>query len=129
VTLGLSTFSNRLGSAVAQELGVDYLTITQQDLGALGDASLRGTLGTTVVETGFYLAEDFFVTLLLRPLSSQGTGSQFAGIRFEWVASNAYTIESFFEDRFFRGRVVGFGEMGIQNEKGVGLFIFREWAY
>ncbi len=129
VTLGLSTFSNRLGSAVAQELGVDYLTITQQDLGALGDASLRGTLGTTVVETGFYLAEDFFVTLLLRPLSSQGTGSQFAGIRFEWVASNAFTVESFFEDRFFRGRVVGFGELGIQNEKGLGLFIFREWAY
>ncbi len=129
VTLGLSTFSNRLGSAVAQELGVDYLSITQQDLGALGDASLRGTLGTTVVETGFYLADDFFVTLLLRPLANQGAGSQFAGIRFEWVASNAYTIESFFEDRFFRGRVVGFGELGIQSEKGLGLFIFREWAY
>ena len=129
VTLGLSTFSNRLGSAVAQELGVDYLSITQQDLGALGDASLRGTLGTTVVETGFYLADDFFVTLLLRPLSSPGTGSQLAGIRFEWVASNAYTVESFFEDRFFRGRVVGFGELGLQSEIGLGLFIFREWAY
>ncbi len=129
VTLGLSTFTNRLGSAVAQELGVDYLTISQEDLGALGDISLRGTLGNTVVETGFYVADDFFVTVLLRPLLSQGAGSQFAGIRFEWVASNAYTIESYYEDRFFRGRVVGFGELGIQNEKGFGLFIFREWAY
>ena len=69
------------------------------------------------------------MTVLLRPLLSQGAGSQFAGIRFEWVASNAYTIESYYEDRFFRGRVVGFGELGIQNEKGFGLFIFREWAY
>ena len=129
VTLGLSTFSNRLGSAVAQEWGLDYLSITQEDLGALGDASLRGTLVTTVVETGFYVADDFFVTLLLRPLANQGAGSQFAGIRFDWVASNAYTVESFFEDRLIRGRVVGFGEMGIQTEKGVGLFIFREWAY
>ncbi len=128
VTLGLSTFSNRLGSAVAQELGVDYLSITQADLGALGDASLRGTLETTVVETGFYVADDFFLTLMLRPLAGQGSGSQLAGIRFEWVASNAFTIESFYEDRFL-GRVVGLGELGIQNQKGLGLFIFREWAY
>ena len=41
---------------MAQELGVDYLTISQEDLGALGDISLRGTLGNTVVETGFYVA-------------------------------------------------------------------------
>jgi hypothetical protein len=94
----------------------------------LGDASLRGTLETTVVETGFYVADDFFLTLMLRPLAGQGSGSQLAGIRFEWVASNAFTIESFYEDRFL-GRVVGLGELGIQNQKGLGLFIFREWAY
>ena len=129
VTLGLSTFSNRLGSVVAQELGLDYLSITQQDLGALGDVNLRGTLNNTVVETGFYVANDFFLTLLLRPLSNQGAGTQFAGIRVEWVASNAYTIESFWEDRFFRGRVVGFNELGILNQKGWGLSIFSEWAY
>ena len=130
VTLGLRTFGNRLGSVVAEELfGVDYLSITQEDLWALGDEGLRGTLGTTVVETGFYLADDFFVTLLLRPLSRQDTGSRFAGIRFEWAAPHAYTIESFFEDRFSQGRVFGFGELGIRPEKGLGLSIFREWGY
>ncbi len=125
-----STFGNRLGSMVAEEFfGMDYLSINQEDLWALGDEGLRGTLGNTVVETGFYLADDFFVTLLLRPLSRQDTGSRFAGIRFEWAVPNAYTVESFFEDRFFRGRVVGFGELGIQPEKGLGLSIFREWGY
>ena len=130
VTLGLRTFGNRLGSVVAEELfGMDYLSITQEDLWALGDEGLRGTLGTTVVETGFYLADDFFVTLLLRPLSRQDTGSRFAGIRFEWAAPNAYTIESFFEDRFSQGRVFGFGELGIRPKKDLGLSIFREWGY
>ena len=128
MTLGINTLSNRLGAAVAQGLGlgVDYLSITQDDLGALGDPGIGGVLGTTVVETGLYVADDFFLTVLLRPLSA---GSQLAGIRFEWVASNAFTIESFWEERFFRGRVVGFNELGIQPEKGLGLFIFREWAY
>jgi len=123
MTLGLSTLSNRLGAAVAQGLGlgVDYLSITQQDLGALG---------ATVVETGLYLADDFFVTLLLRPLADPGAGSQFAGVRFEWVAFDAFTVESFWEDRFFRGRrVLSFGELGILNERSLGMSIFREWAY
>ena len=129
VAMGISTFSNRLGSAFAQELGVDYLSITQQELGILGDASIRGTLGTTVVETGFYLADDFFVTLLLRPLADQRAGSPFVGTRFEWMISDSYTVESFFEDRFFRGRIVRFDELGLQNQKGLGLSIFREWSY
>ena len=132
MTLGISTLSNRLGAAVAQGLGlgVDYLSVTQDDLGALGDQSFRGVLNNTVVETGKYLADDLFLTLLLRPLSNQGAGSQFAGVRLEWVASNAYTIESFWEDRFIRAGVGGFKELGLTNpEKGIGLFIFREWAY
>jgi hypothetical protein len=76
------------------------------------------------------LADDLFLTLLLRPLSvQQGAGSQFAGIRFEWVASDAFTIESFWEDRLIRGRVVGFDEAGFKTDRAIGLFLFREWAY
>ena len=127
---GLSNFSNQLG-ATAQGLGlnVDYLSITQQDLGALGGGNIVGALETTVVETGFYLADDFFVTLLFRPLGSEGVGAAFPGIRLEWAASKDYTIESYVEDRFFRGRVMGFGELGFESEKGLGLFIFRDWVY
>ena len=126
-TLGLSTFSNELGSAMAKELGVDYLSITQEDFDFLGNTS--NTLGTTVVETGFYMTEDLFVTLLLRPLSSQGSGSGFAGLRSEWISSDSYTVESFFEDRFFRNRMLGFGELGFHAKKDFGLSIFREWIY
>ena len=126
-TLGLSTFSNELGSAMARELGVDYLSITQEDFDFLGNTS--STLGTTVVETGFYMTEDLFVTLLLRPLSSQGSGSGFAGVRSEWISSDSFTVESFFEDRFFRNRMLGFGELGFHTKKDFGLSIFREWIY
>ena len=126
-TLGLSTFSNELGSAMARELGVDYLSITQEDFDFLGNTN--STLGTTVVETGFYMMDDLFVTLLLRPLSNQGSGSGFAGVRSEWISSESYTVESFFEDRFFRNRMLGFGELGFHAKKDFGLSIFKEWIY
>lgn len=132
MTLGLNTLGNRLGAALAQGLGlgVDYLSITQQDLGANVATGLGGVLRNTVIETGKYLADDLFLTLLLRPLSvQQGAGSQFGGIRFEWVASDAFTIESFWEDRLIRGRVVGFDEAGFKTDRAIGLFLFREWAY
>ncbi len=130
LTLGLNTFSNRLGSELARGLGlgVDYLSISQQDL-ALGGEGTGGTLGTTVVETGWYLAPDLFVVLLLRPLAGSRTGSPLAGARFEWAASDSYTIEAFFEDSFFRNRVIGFGELGLQSSTALGLSLFREWGY
>ena len=132
-TLGLSSFSNQLGAVVTQELGLDfldYLSITQQDMGTLGASNLGGALSTTVVQTGFYVADDMFLTLLFRPASGEAAGTdRWPGLRFEWVPSESYTIETYFEDRFFRGRAIGFGELGVQSEKGLGLSLFREWAY
>ena len=131
-TLGLSSFSNQLGAAVIQGLGLDflgYLSITQQDMGVFGPSALGGALSTTVLETGLYLTDDLFLTVLYRPVG-QGSGvDRWPGLRFEWTPSDSYTIESYFEDRFFRGRYVGFGELGVLSEKGLGLSIFREWAY
>ena len=132
-TLGLSSFSNQLGAVVTQELGLDfldYLSITQQDMGSLGASNVGGALSTTVVQTGFYVADDMFLTLLFRPASGQAVGTdRWPGLRFEWVPTESYTIETYFEDRFFRGRAVGFGELGVESEKGLGLSLFREWAY
>ncbi len=134
--LGLSTLSSGLGMAMTQGLGLDfldYLSITQQDLGSLGSvgtANVQGTLGTTVVETGFYVADNMFLTLLFRPPAAQGSGTDnWPGIRFEWVASRGYTLQSYFEDQFFRGRALGFGATGVQTRKGLGLSIFRDWGY
>ena len=131
-TLGLSRLSNQLGTVVTQGLGLDfldYLSITQQDMGVLGAGNVGGAFSTTVVETGFYVADDVFLTLLFRPVGRGAGTDRWPGLRFEWAPSEAYTIESYFEDRFFRGRSVGFGEMGALSEKGLGLSIFREWAY
>ncbi|GMR12343.1 MAG: hypothetical protein BMS9Abin29_0532 [Gemmatimonadota bacterium] len=130
LTLGLSTFSNRLGSELARGLGlgVDYLSISQQDI-ALGGEGTGGTLGTMVVETGWYLADDLFVVLLLSPLAGSQTCSTLAGARFEWAASDSYSIEAFFEDPCFRNRVVGLGALGPQSSTSVGLSLFREWGY
>ena len=136
MAVGLSSLSSELGAVMTQGLGLDfldYLSITQQDLGSLGALSAnnrQGALGTTVVETGLYVADNIFLTLLFRPAAAQGGGVEnFPGIRFEWVASRGYTIQSYFEDQFFRGRAVGFGEFGVQTKKGLGLSIFRDWAY
>ena len=130
-TLGLSSFSTELGAVVTQELGLDfldYLSVTQQDMGAA--SNLGRALSTTVVQTGFYVADDLFLTLLFRPASGEAAGmDRWPGIRFEWVPSESYTIETYFEDRFFRGRAVGLGDLGVQSEKGLGLSLFREWAY
>lgn len=130
-TIGLNTLSNRLGNAMAQSLGLglDYMTVTQQDVSTVNGVDLAGSLGTTVIETGRYLAEDFFVTLLLRPVASSGGGNTVAGLRLEWATTDNIFVESFVEDRFFRNRVVGFGDVGLQSARGVGLFIFREWGY
>jgi len=136
VSFGLSSLSNQLGTVVTQGLGLDfldYLSITQRDIGVLGASNFSGALGgalsTTVVETGFYVADDMFVTLLFRPVGQGAGADRWPGLRFEWAPSRAYTIESYFEDRFFRGRYLGFGELGVLSEKGLGLSIFREWAY
>ena len=127
----LSSFSTELGAVVTQELGLDfldYLSITQQNMGAA--TNLGGALSATVVQTGFYLADDLFLTLLFRPASGEAAGmDRWPGIRFEWEPSESYTIETYFEDRFFRGRGVGLGDLGVQSEKGLGLSLFREWSY
>ena len=136
MAVGLSVFNSGLGTVMPQGLGLaflDYLSITQQSLGSLGSLSAnsgQGALSTTVVETGLYVADDLFLTLLFRPAAAQGGGLEnWPGIRMEWVASRGYTIQSYFEDQFFRGRSVGFGAFGVQTKKGLGLSIFRNWAY
>ena len=136
MAVGLSVFNSGLGTVMTQGLGLDfldYLSITQQSLGSLGSLSAnsgQGALSTTVVETGLYVADDLFLTLLFRPAAAQGGGLEnWPGIRMEWVASRGYTIQSYFEDQFFRGRSVGFGAFGVQTKKGLGLSIFRNWVY
>jgi hypothetical protein len=136
-TVGLSIASTQLGSVMTQGLGLDfldYISITQEQglgsVGSLGANDFQGTLGSTVVETGFYVADNMFVTLLVRPAASQGgTSGVPLGVRFEWTAPRGYTLQSYYEDQFSRARSVGFGQFGLQSQQGLGLSIFRDWTY
>lgn len=133
-SLGLGVVANQLGSAVAQQVGLDYFAITtatQADLLGGGSGAFRGSVAATQFELGQYLADDVFVALLLRPLSSFGEGgqSQFSGARVEWRFADLWTVEGFVEDRFSREGLSGFRELGFTTAKTMGLLLYREWGY
>jgi hypothetical protein len=124
------TLATRLGAALSQQIGIDYLSISQAgDFGVLS-GSLAGSLAGTQVEVGQYIGEDIFFVLVFRPLSGQSTGQKFfGGARAEVALTDDYNVQGFWEDRFLRSRVGGFGDLGIQASPVVGIFIFREWGY
>lgn len=127
ITTAAGVGLSQLGSVFAQEVGLDYLAI-QQDQSLFASSGLGSGFNSTRVEVGWYLAPDLFVTLLARPLS-QSNNSQFAGVRLEWSARDLFSVEGFWEDRFLRQGISGFGGLGIQASKVGGVFFFREWGY
>lgn len=133
VSLGLGIVANQLGAAVAQQLDwLDYLAITTPtDTDLLGAGAVRGSVAATQFELGQYLTDQVFVALVIRPLSSFGQGgqNQFSGARVEWRFSDSWTVEAFIEDRFSRGALSGFQDIGISSEQIRGLFLFRDWGY
>lgn len=124
------TLAARLGAALSQQIGLDYLSISQAgDFGVLS-GSLGSSFAGTQVEVGQYLGERLFVVLIFRPLTGQNSGqSFFGGARVELALTEDYTLQAFWEDRFLRSRVGGFGDLGLQASQVVGVFVFREWGY
>ena len=128
-TLVSGAVATQLGAALAQGIGIDYLSITQA-----GDFMLAGgvtnSLADTQVEIGQYVGPDTFIVLVFRPLSGQDTGASiFGGARLEYAFSDDYVVQGFFEDRFLRSGSAGLGSLGIPQAQVVGVFIFREWGY
>lgn len=124
------TLAARLGAALSQQIGIDYLSISQAGDFGVASGTLAGSLAGTQVEVGQYLGEDVFFVLIFRPLSNQTTGqSFFGGARVEWALTDDYNLQGFWEDRFLRSRMGGFGDLGVQASQVVGVFIFREWGY
>jgi len=105
--------------------------VTQQQGAALNSDFLGATVASTLVELGYYLEQDWYVAFLIRPLVSVGAVSQseFAGATAEWTISDTWTLELFYEDRFTRGRINGFGSGGVQLDKQGGFFLFKTWGY
>jgi hypothetical protein len=133
VSVGVGAIATQLGSAVAQQIGLDYFTITQSRDGAgIGTAAgLSGTFADTQIEVGQYLSDNLFLALVLRPLTGLGARgqNQFPGARMEWRFTDLWTLEGFVEDRFAREGSAGFGELGLTLSKVFGLSVYREWGY
>ncbi|GMV05148.1 MAG: hypothetical protein AMXMBFR53_14270 [Gemmatimonadota bacterium] len=125
------TVAARLGAAISQQIGVDYLSISQAgDFGVASSGTVAGSLAGTTVEVGQYVGDDVFIVLIFRPLSGQTTNqSFFGGARVEVALTDDYNVQGFWEDRFLRSRAGGFGDLGIQASQVIGVFIFREWGY
>jgi hypothetical protein len=127
-SVAAGTVATAFSAAMAQGMGVDYLSISQA-----GDfaefESLQGSFSATQVEIGQYLSEDVFVVVVLRPIQSQTTrASTFGGARVEWALSDFFTAEGFVEDRFLRNQSLGIRDVASSN-RVLGVFVFREWGY
>lgn len=127
-SIAVGLFSSELGSFLAPELGLDYLAITQVQNNDLGIQELGGTLAATQVAVGRYLTDDIFTAVHLRPYLG-GTGqNHLAALRVEARLWDNWTLEGYWEDRFFRNsifRVVGLGA----DEHSLGIFLSRKWGY
>ena len=126
-SLAVGLFSSELGSILAQDVGLDFLAITQGQNEALGIRTLQGTVATTQVEIGQYLTEDIFAALLWRPLM---TGSnRFAALRVETRLSDHWTLEGYWEDRLLRNQLFQIHRPGFDLKWVYGFFLYREWGY
>jgi autotransporter translocation and assembly factor TamB len=124
------TLAARLGAALSQQIGLDYLSISQAGDFGVVSGSLGSSLAGTQIEVGQYLGERVFFVLIFRPLTGQTSGQNFfGGARLEVALTDNYNFQAFWEDRFLRSRVGGFGDLGIQASQVIGVFVFREWGY
>jgi autotransporter translocation and assembly factor TamB len=128
-SLAFGALGTQLGSAVAQEIGLDYFAISQAQGATTFGTGFESALRATQVEVGWYVAQDMFLALLLRPLLGINSAG-ISGARLEWRATDLWTVEGFLEDRFARDLNSGFSiNEAFQVPKVWGLFLAREWGY
>ena len=133
VSAGVGVIGTQLGQVVAQQLGIDFFTITQtREAGGIESAAgLTGAFAGTQIEVGQYVADNLFLALVLRPLTGLGAQAQnqLPGARLEWRFADLWTLEGFVEDRFAREAASGFGQLGLRLDKVLGFSLYREWGY
>ena len=108
---------------------LDYVSLTATEGGTAANTGsglgLSSLFANTQLELGRYLAPNIFAVYSRRLGTS---ASDVGGVRVEWRFHPTYTIETFAEDRFARGGVVGI-ENSAAFRKVYGFFLFREWSY
>ena len=119
--------ANQFGAALAQGIGLDYLSVRLS--ATSGDFASQ--LTRTQVEAGRYVGNDVFVVLVFRPSGEDVENSNFlSGARVEWALTHDYAVEGFLEDRFLRSGTAGFALPGLSDSNRVwGVFVFRDWGY
>jgi autotransporter translocation and assembly factor TamB len=131
VTFVGGAWANQFGTAFAQELGalsLDYVSVQQGGVQSLGG----DLLGDTQLELGRYIGDDLFVIMVIRPFDTAAqTQNTVAGIRVEIALTDDYNVEMFFEDRFLRSTssLMGTTSGLSQDQRVLGVFLFREWGY
>jgi translocation and assembly module TamB len=124
-TFAVGTVASRLGSVIARFGGLDYFAITE-----VGSAWDLGSVTQSQLEFGQYLRQDLFLVLGFQPAQVSGSSLKDAvGVRVEYTPTQRYTLETFYEDRFSRSRVLGFQDVGLVRQKILGLSLFREWGF
>lgn len=121
--------ANQLGTALARELTLDYVSVQG---GQTLDRSSVPASTLSQVELGRYVGDDVFVIMVLRPFDPAGQDqNNVAGIRVEVALTDNYNVEGFWEDRFLRSGSTGLRANSslLADDHIVGLFLFREWGY
>ena len=101
LTFATGALANQFGAALAQGIGLDYLSV---QLGATSG----GFASQTQVEAGRYVGNDVFIVLVFQPSGEDLENSNFlSGARVEWALTHDYAVEGFLEDRFLRSGTGG----------------------
>jgi translocation and assembly module TamB len=130
VDFATGAVASRLGTALSQQWGLDYLNISQvSQYGLVSGAVDRSFLAGTQFELGQYLGEDVFVVLIFRTPSEEVGSSTgvFGGARVEVAMTDDYNFQAFWEDPRLRSNLGALGQL--DPSKILGVFIFREWGY
>ncbi len=131
LTWATGQLANQLGAAVAQQIGVSYLSISQAaDYQAGNVGILSSTLANTQVEIGQYVSQNVYVVLVLRkPTAGGGSATGWLGrTEVDWALSDNYNAQGFVEDRYLQSQAPGLADLA-QNSQILGVFIYRDWGY
>jgi len=137
-SIAAGALANQVGAMLAQNVGLDYLAVSQSAVGIVGNQNFaESLLNSAQLELGRYLGDDVFVVLIISAPTAQGTsapsessGADFLrGVRVEWSLTDNTFVEGFIEDRFLRSGTGGLTVAGYDGGQILGVLFVREWGY
>ena len=125
----LGRVSSELSTALASEVGIDYLEVRSSGRTNGSTASGSGTengetnlFADAEVEAGWYLSPEVFLTV------TYPVGSRFPEGTLDWRFADAWSLELLSELRFDDPLGRG-GDSNLGRDRRWGLFLFRDWSF